>query len=334
MGKEDEIRSLLQQGHTPKYVIGLGFPKSTVYKVAASIQTFTSQVAEPVWGVENITTNKGIFDDWNPRFLPGEQLTLNYDFVNKSPQDMYVKSLGVRTEWMIRDGIWWSQNIGDVLRPGQRRHVTMSFPVPINTPLGEYEITFGVDGQYLPVQGYSAPIQTQWSNPLILHVRHPMRGQVVFLSHSVQDIRLVRELERQLLDHGIRVLIGEDEHHPAAELEQKFQQLIRSSTIFVALLTGSATQSEWVIKETNFALSINKPCILLKEESVTGIQTSREWTPFSLSNGPVAIFQTLMSAIGRLNRQPGVATTGAGVGTILGIGLLAFLLGLAAGREE
>jgi hypothetical protein len=334
MGKEDEIRNLLQQGYTPKSVIGLGYPKSTVYKVAATVQTFTNAITEPVWSVENINSNKGIFDDSNPRFLPGQQMTLNYDFVNKSPQDMYVKSLGVQTEWMIREGIWWSQNVGDVLRPGQRRHVTLSFPVPVNLPLGEYEVSFGVEGQFLPVQGYSGPIQTQWSNPLILHVRHPMTGQVIFLSHSVQDIRLVRELERQLLDRGIKVLIGEDEHRPGAELEEKFQQMIRSSTIFVALLTEPAARSEWVIKETKYALSINKPCILLKEESVTGIQTSREWTPFSLSGGPVAIFQTLMSTIERLNRQPGVAVNGAGIGTILGVGLLAFLIGLAAGREE
>src|SRR5574337_1372738 len=189
MGTEDDIREKLLQGHTPKMLIESGYKKSTVYKVYETIRQFTNTVNPPVWTIESITfSNSG-------RYMPGAVGQVSFSFRNKAERDLYVMNLGIQTEWMGRQNQWIAQPIRELLRPGQAKFISLSFLIPSDQPLGEYEFYFGVEGQYLPAQSYeSTMLTTQWSEPKIIEVKRPFTGINIFLSHSVHDKYLVREL--------------------------------------------------------------------------------------------------------------------------------------------
>ena len=95
---------------------------------------------------------------------------------------------------------------------------------------------FGVEAQYLPSTEHQ-PLQTQWADPLVFHVKRPLTGVSIFFSHSTKDMTLVRQLEQQLDNNGVRVIIAEDKSEPGIELKRKFESKITESTIFLALLT-------------------------------------------------------------------------------------------------
>jgi hypothetical protein len=83
--------------------------------------------------------------------------------------------------------------------------------------------------------------------------------------------------------------------------------------------------SRWVIMETNYAISINKLCIPLKDESVS-LETKLEWIPFSKESSPIAVWQTIMTAItdSRIDRQDLLDSP---IIAALGIAILGFPIG-------
>lgn len=320
MGIEDEIRSLLHQGVQVKDIIETrGYKKSTVYKVADTIRTFSRNVEPPQWTIENIRLNK-----YDVRYMPGEAVRIDFSFRNKSSRDFYLINVGIQTEWMTKQNIWFSQTIKEVVRPSYwGKSVSISFPVPNDVALGEYELLFGVEGQYLPVQPNEGGIQTTWSSPIVLNVKRPLLPTKIFLSHSVDDKFLVRELEKKLDEYGIETYIGEDIANPGSFLEDKFKRLIEKSTIFIALLTQSALQSPWVNLEIQYAKQFNKPMILMKDKSVQ-IESPTEWIEFSRTEPPQNTFQTIMAHLNNLTQNNSVDGVVAGA---LAVGLFALLVG-------
>lgn len=319
MSVEDEIRNKLVLGYSPQQLIQEGYRKSTVYKVHSNTKAQYVPITEPEWSVQNLTIQ-------NSRFLPGQSIPLGFTFRNDSPLDIYLYRIGVRAEWMQVDS-WYAQEVRNLVKSGAQRWFSFTVPIPRETKLGEYELLFGIDGQYLPsIQ--PQPTQTQWSDPVIIQVKKPMRGLRIFLSHSTADMALVRQLETSLDNEGIAVTIGEDVLQPGVILDQKFQRLIQESSIVLALLTENGARSEWVLKEVNYALQVNKPCILLKEESVS-LDTSREWVKFSRLEPPDSIFQKIMNAINATSALTPINP----VGGIIGLGILALILGALFGNK-
>lgn len=296
----------------------MGFKKSTVYKVYETFQSYSGAVTKPVWTIENIRLDRGV----DGRYLPGDKINVSFFFKNNADRDLYVVNIGIQTEWMIKEGIWHCQTLKDVIKAGQRRHFSLSFDVPNDIPLGEYEMMFGVEGQYLPVQGYQDQmLSTQWSEPQILDIKKPLTGTTVFISHSVADRHRVAVLDKTLDNYGVRCLIGEDEIRPGVNLESKFKNMIDSCNILIALMTDTAARSPWVLMEVNYALKQRKRCILLKEESVQ-LDTDIEWINFSRNESDESIVTKVMSAINNIIHENN-ATTGA-----LLVGLLAALVGV------
>lgn len=310
MNIEDEIAKRLMQGSTPGQLIGEGFKKSTVYKVHQQIKTYLTQTTKSEWKIINIYPSE-------PRALPNQTIPISFEFTNTADKDIYLYRVGISTEWMEND-TWIAQSVRDLIRSGQRRHFSIPLPIPGDMPLGEYTLTFGVEMQYLPVNEYQT-LQTQWTEPMVIHVKKPLRNLCVFLSHSTEDITLIRQLEKQLDNEGITVILGEDSRSPGTDLKEKFKKLIQSSNLFVALLTENSAKSEWVAFETNYANEIRKPMILLKEESVR-FQSNVEWINFSKNDHPEVIFGKVMDAINRVKE-------GSPIGAILGLGLLALIVG-------
>ena len=321
MSTEDEIMQRLLQGYTPTQLIDEGFKKSTVYKVNQEIKSYSAQTSKPEWGITNLNPAQ-------PRALPKEKKSISFQFENKSDRDMYLYKIGVFAEWMDKD-TWVKQDVKDLIKSGQKRYFNFLLPIPDGIALGEYAMTFGVELQYLPTNEYH-PLQTQWTEPIVFHVKEPMKNVRLFLSHSTKDMTLVRQLEGLLDNHGITVLIGEDTEKPGSVLKEKFEELIRGCNFFVALLTEDGTNSRWVLMETEYAKQINKPMILLKEQNAN-VQIDREWTSFSKYDPPHIILGKIMDAINKIQ------TSGSGIspeGAILGVGILAFILGLALGGGE
>ncbi len=321
MGIEDEIRELLQKGNTPQSVIDLRYKKSTVYKIYNTLKTFTGTVNRPDWTIENIIFNKS-----DMRYLPGESVAVNFYFKNNSQHDLYVVNIGIQAEWMIRDNTWYSQKLNEVIRPQQKKYLALTFSIPSTEPLGEYQLSFGVECQYLPVRDVrDQALSTRWSDPIILHLKHPLAGEKLFLSHSVKDKQLVYQLEQQLDNYGINTIIGEDDSHPGKELAKKFAEQIDSCTIFLALLTDTAIRSEWVKIEVDYAIKISKPSILMREKSVK-TEIKYEWISFTIDDAPEAISQTIMTSIKKLKETKGSILNSNTV-KIIGLVLIGVLIG-------
>lgn len=315
MPVEEDIRKRLLLGFTPQQLIQEGYRKSTIYKAFATTKAQLVPVAPPAWSIQNISFLNG-------RFQPGQSIPVGFAFKNESPLDVYVTRIGLRAEWM-RDE-WHSQEVKELVKSGTQRWFNFTLPVPSDTRWGEYDVSFGLEGQYLPVTYYQ-PSQVQWSEPVILEIKKPRRGLRIFVSHSTNDMTLVRQLETNLDNEGVDVTIAEDRLEPGIMLEHKFQRLIGESSLVLALLTESGARSEWLIKEVNYAFQINKPCILLKEEHVA-VDTNREWVKFSRYDPPGLILQSVMDSISATNNA-----TLSPIGTIIGVGILAFLAGIFLG---
>jgi len=328
VGIQDEISKYLLEGHTPQQIINMGYRKSTVYKVYETLKTYKTQTSKPEWFVTNIMFNKP-----NKRYLSKESISISFNFENSSQRDMYLHKMGIWIEW-LKSNEWYAQDVKDLVKSGQRRFFSFLIPIPEDVSLGEYELRFGIQGQYLPVIGYQdQSLQTQWSEPEIIHIKHPERGIKLFISHSTQDMQLIRGLEQLLDNYGIESIIAEDIRTPGTELREKFREKIRESTIFLVLFTENSINSKWVIEETNYAFQIGKPVIPLKEKSVK-IETEIEWIEFSKYEKPETIFSKIMDGINsRLRKIQPPLQIDPIIG-IIGVGILAFLAGLFIGSAK
>ena len=324
MGTEDNIRELLSKGYSPTGIIQQGYKKSTVYKVYNKLTAETTPITPSQWWV---TWQIG-----KQRYLPGEVVKLTYTIKNTSGMDLYIYRTGIQPEWL--EGEWHAQEGRFLLHPGGSHTLPINIPIPSDLALGEYEMRWGLDAQFV---GPGAPvpnpsIQTQWTEPFVLEVKRTLTGYKVFISHSTSDMYLVRQLEDSLDNEGITSVIAEDIMEPSIVLQEKFEALIRECQFFLALLTANGARSEWVIRETNYALSINKACVLLKERG-TQIETGREWVEFSQYDPIETTMAKVKEALERVKqRHYGLAPPHALAP--IAIGVLAFLFGLAAGRSK
>jgi len=327
MGVEDEIREHLQKGISPIDLVNLHhYKKSTVYKINNELKMREKPISGPEWIIENINLNKS-------RYQEGDRVSISYQLRNISPMDLYAYRIGIQLEWMREENTWYVHGERYLLKTGDSKSFRGEFTIPNSCPLGEYDLIFGIEGQYLSpnLKGQSTSYQTQWSMPMILEVKRPTRGVKIFISHSTKNMSLVRSLSMYLDNNGITPIIAEEIVVPGSYLPEKFKKLIIESDIFLALLTFESIRSEWVISETNYALSIKTPCILLKENSID-LQTSYEWIPFSIHDSEELITQKILTAIVSVKKQfkkPILIPFG---GIVL-VGILAFFAGLAIGSS-
>lgn len=325
MSVEDKVREHLQQGNTPAQLVRQGYRKSTVYKVYNTVKGNWLPVSKPEWQVTGVTFG-------NERYLPGQTAYVSFTFQNVSDKDLYLYRIGIQPEWSKDTQRWYAQEVRELFKPGQQRFFSFSLPIPSDLSLDEYDIWFGVEGQYLPVTGYLPQITTSWCDPpLLLHVKHPLTRYDLFISHSTSDVQLIRELEKRLDLYGIKATIAEDIPEPGVNLWHKFTSKIQSSTLLLAIMTDDAAKSEWVVKEISYAFQINKPVLFLKEKSLQ-IQSPVEWVEFSKNDNPDKVFVLIMDALRKMESKGLITNPIAG---IIGLGILALLASafLGGGRK-
>jgi len=324
MGIEDNIRDLLSKGHTPQEVIKQGYRKSTVYKVYSEFTTEVVPVTEPMWHI-----------NWRlpkERYLPGETVAIRYSIRNSSGLDLYVYQSGLQPEWMD-DGEWYIREDSFLLQPGNNRNLALNIPIPTDIPLGEYEMRWGLGAQFVgPGTTTYNVMQTQWTEPFVLEVKRPTTDYKVFISHSTTDMHLVRQLECSLDNEGIKGIIAGDYREPGRVLREKFKTMIRESQFFLALLTSAGLDSDWVLFETDYAVSITKPSILLKEKEASAT-SGIEWVEFSLYDPPETIIAKALEALDLVKQRHYRTALPPNLAPVA-IGVLAFLFGLAAGKSR
>lgn len=319
MGVEDDIRRLLTQGYSPSEIIAQGFKKSTVYKIHSELQFNSTSTYRGAWFIEGIRLSK-------ERHLPGEIITVWFRIKNVTPYDLYVANIGIQPEWMHEE--WYSQEIRHLLKPNNSRSITLTIPIPNDLPLGEYSYTFGIEGQSLgtPNPPQMSTSNIEWSEPKVFEIKHPKRFVKIFCSHSTQNMSLVYQIESFLDNYGYEVIIAEDIQEPSAVLREKFQRLIRESRFLLALLTHEGIRSNWVIEEVDYARSISRPCLLLKEKSVS-MQSDIEWVEFSRDDPQEVTNVTVLRAIQNMLQQTGGSPW-------IGIALLGLILLALADKNE
>lgn len=327
MGIEDEIRNCLAQGMSPSDLVKYHhFKKSTVYKVYNEMKMIESPVIANQWIVEDIKKDK-------VRYQLGDRVSISYQLRNLSPIDLYVYRAGIELEWMREENTWYVHGKRFLLHPQETKWLHGEFNIPPNLPLGEYDLCFGIEGQFLPTSTTQVTMnQIHWSMPGVLEVKRPLVGVKVFISHSTRNMSVVRSLEDYLDNQGITPVIAEDIISPGAYLPEKFQSQIKECDIFLALFTHEAARSKWVIYETNYALSLDKPRILLKEESVN-IETPYEWILFSANEPDEKIAKKVLDAIKVIKRGVSRPIT-VPLGGVILAGILLFIAGLAIGSRR
>lgn len=297
MGVEDEILRLLSQGASPLEVIGKGYKKSTVYKVYTQLQHNPTSTQRGAWYIEGIRLSK-------ERYLPSETISVSCRLRNFTNHDLYVSKFGIQAEWMHHE--WYPQEVRALIKPNNSRSFTLTVPIPNNLALGEYTYSFGVEGQFLGSSNIpqNSSFNTEWSEPNIFHIKQLKKYIKIFFSHSTKNKSLVYQIESLLDNYGYEVIIAEDIREPGVILTEKFQRLIRESRFLLALLTHEGIRSNWVIEEVNYAQSINKPLLLLKERSVE-IQTDLEWVEFASNDSPEVLQVTVLNAIQNILQRTG-----------------------------
>jgi hypothetical protein len=283
MAIEDDIYSYLAEGYTPQQIIHqFHFKKSTVYKVYNERKLVISPVAPPPWSAEDISFDRGL----DGRYLPGDTATVHFKLVNQSPSDLYVVRAGIQPEWLQgqlgqSQSEWQAQEGTFLLRPDRRKAFTFRVEVPGDILLGEYDLRFGIEGQFLSplttASSYrnSLSYYPEWSEPVVFRVQYPVT-HTVFVSHSTANMSLVRQLDCSLENYGIHCIIAEDIKEPGRDLHEKFYHYIDTSSFFLGLLTREAVMSQTALDEVNYALATNKPGIYLVEDGA-GIQLPVEW---------------------------------------------------------
>lgn len=340
MGIEDKVRSYLAEGYTPQQIIRqFGLKKSTVYKVYSEQKLTTALVTPMLWSAQGISLDRGL----DGRYLPGEIAIISFNLVNQSPSDLYVVKAGVQPEWLQMHlgtgrSEWRAQDGTFMLRPNERRAFRFNIEVPSDLVLGEYDLRFGIEGQFLSphlaasIYRDSVSYYPEWTDPIVIRVQYPLTHKV-FVSHSTKNMSLVRQLDNSLENYGIHCTIAEDINEPGQDLHEKFYHYIDASSFFLGLLTHEAVMSPIVIDEVNYAIQKRKPGIYLVEEGAD-IPLPVEWASQFSRYWPIDRFvSVVLEAIDNIQKRGSTYKSDFPSGAVIAA-LAAFFIGLAAGRSN
>ncbi len=84
------------------------------------------------------------------------------------------------------------------------------------------------------------------------------QAKQVFISYDSADTRFAHRLAKDLLRIGVEVWIAPDCIHPGEGWVDAINRGLKESSHMVTVLTPSAIESEWVTKETNVAIALER----------------------------------------------------------------------------
>ena len=80
----------------------------------------------------------------------------------------------------------------------------------------------------------------------------------IFLSHSVQDSEALVEIRKALKGLGVRTYLAEEDKNPSASISRKIEKHIKTSNLFLLLISKNSGASPYVNQEIGFAKSSKK----------------------------------------------------------------------------
>jgi TIR domain len=325
MGIEEQIALRLQQGAAPRDLIAEGFRKSTVYKVLEALRPHQAPTPSPLLFVQLSTDRTS--------YPPGAAAQTSFVLTNHSATDLYVFQAGVRPEWLSPTE-WIPTTVRKLLTPGDTMPIRLTLPIPADIELGEKELLFGVQGQWVGPQSTSPSTSIMWTNPLIIRVQRPRTGTKVFLSHSVFDMSWVSRLETTLEDNGVATEVAPTTTDSAP------RQAIDAAEILVAVITD-AVRLPAALQEIAYAQSRRKQLVLLRNRTLATLVPAElaalPWVDVDFSLGKATILMYLFNALQQSIEQRAATrkkeqedALGA---IILGLGALAVAVALAKGGK-
>lgn len=294
---ENEIYEKLIGGQSVEMLLSQGeYKKSTIYKIKKRLETEKRPASQWSFVIENVKFNG--LDPSFARIEPEGRVVVTGQLKNISSLDLYISEMGIMPEWLEQKNEWYSRKDAFLLKTYQYRNFAFTLDVS-NLNYDEYTLKFGIIGQWLGsnimgsnflplVQGQ----QTIWTEPLVIQLKNPYSGHSIFISHSVNDKRVVRQISNYLDSYGIKVNVGPDTIQPGTLLPQKFKALIDQSDMVLAILTENSLRSKWVQMECTYAFQVKKTVVPVKEKSVSihgsWWPAEVEWIEFSL-HAPIQI---------------------------------------------
>jgi hypothetical protein len=86
----------------------------------------------------------------------------------------------------------------------------------------------------------------------------------VFVSYSIRDRKLAKQIKKGLLTYGMNVFLAHDDIEASAQWSSVILATLKESDVFLPLLTEAFSTSEWTDQETGVALAHRKLIIPLK----------------------------------------------------------------------
>jgi len=80
----------------------------------------------------------------------------------------------------------------------------------------------------------------------------------IFISHSTKDDEFVKNLREALEIQKLVTWVDSRELAPGDELNPKVKKGIEEARAFIVVISQNAFNSEWVLKETKYALNVKK----------------------------------------------------------------------------
>jgi hypothetical protein len=287
VGIEEQIAVRLRQGYPARQLISEGFKKSTVYKVLESFAAVANSPAPSSLLSVRVSTDK-------ERYLPGSTIQATFSVTNHTSADLYVFQAGARPDWMGQNE-WIATTVRKLLGPGASMSVRLSLQVPPEVTLGEKDLFFGIQGQWVGPQSSSPSGELMWTNPMILRIQRPLSGLKVFISNSVFYTSLVAQLESTLDDNGITAAMN-DGLSPLSTGD------LDRADLLVGIITDPSRMAA-VLDHVALARSRGKELILLVDVGLRSMIPAElaalDWIPINFATDASSVLITLFGAINK-----------------------------------
>ncbi len=286
MGIEDQIAFRLRQGTPARQLVAEGFKKSTVYKVLDTLSASANSPAPTSLLSVQLATD-------HDRYLPGATVQATFSVTNHTSADLYVFQAGARPDW-IGQNDWIATTIRKLLGPGAAMTVRLSLAIPPDTTLGEKDLFFGIQGQWVGPQSSSPSGELMWTNPMVLRVQRPRAGLNVVISHSVFQMSLVAQLDSTLDDNGISTVSNDGVSGivPTADIDR--------AEFLVAIITDPSRMAA-VLHHIHYARTRKKDLILLVDSGLRPLVPPEladlNWIPINFATDTASVLTTLFTAL-------------------------------------
>lgn len=107
-----------------------------------------------------------------------------------------------------------------------------------------------------------------------------------FLSHKFHDVRTALAIRAELIGRGYGVWIAETEILRGQKITSSVQGGLRNSDLFIALMSGNALASRWVLKESGVAIRqlANPPVVIVDPADHEVAKLFADWVSGAWTN--------------------------------------------------